>query len=331
MGAPRLPPVSSARPRRGPRAVVTAALALLLAVATSAAAREERVVARLEYGNAPDQVSVRRAGEAPAAFLPAGVSSFARHGGTLYLPDGLKFSIRLLDADGLAMRELPLDPKVRAAGAILYGDLWVGSDEVILTDTERGVVHLLTPSLQLVRSVETATLDERFRAPCLVSRDRAGRLYLGDLATGRLHLFAGTDFSGHERLEGLADAFVHPEGLLIVARREPDGRVATVSLLDRRGRYLASPGRIEGEGPMGPVACVGVDRDGCLHFLWAERGARKHLALSPTGRVAERGTYPEGLAALKLARTGLVDPHGSLFLLSPEAARLLVRRFDRPR
>lgn len=314
-----------------PLPFVLLALAAALLVPAPALAREERVIARLDYGNGPDQMSVRRSGESPAAFLPAGVYSFARHGGFLYLPDGLKFSVRVLDTDGLSMREMALDERVRASGAILYGDLWVGSTEAILTDSVRGAIHLLDPSLRLVRSVDTASLDERFRTPGLVSRDRAGRVYVGDVNSGRLYVFAGADLAAPVALEALADAFVHPEGFLVIARREAGNRAATVTLLDRRGRYLGTPGRIEGDGPMGPVDCVGVDRDGQFHFVWRERGTRRHFVLSATGRVAERGSYPEGLSALKLARNALVDPQGTLYTLSPEAQQLILRRLDRQR
>lgn len=313
----------------GPRRWASFALLAALFAALPAAAREEVAYVRAAYGNGRDQISVRRAGDAPAVFLPCGISTFARHGGITYVPDAYKFAFRLYDSNGLFLREAPLDDKARAGGPILFGDLTVDSEEILLTDTLHGAILRLDSGFRTLAVIDTAAIDERFRTPGLIFRDAAGQVYISDVNSGRLYVFANRKFTAPVVLENVENPCVLPEGIVVTTRLEAENRVTVISLLDREGRYLGSLGRIESAEPMGPVTCIGRDKTGMFHFSHRIRGRQIFTLLSETGRVVERCEFPEGLATLLLLRHALVDPDGTMFLMHPEKAQLVIRMYKR--
>jgi hypothetical protein len=302
-------------------------ISIFCLIPISSSALKVEAFLHMDYGNQKNEISVRQSGERPATFVPSGFSTFGFQDRKIYVCDGLKFAIKEFDFVGSLLREIPFDQEIRAEGAILFGDIHLTTEEIYLTDTQRGWLYVMDYKGKLLRKISTKSIDKSFTSPCLIFRDKKNRLYVQDRNTDRLFVSEDENFKNFTLLHRVCNPMVLDNGNIVTTHLESDNRQATISLIDREGRFLCHIHRIKEETAMNQVQCLGMNEAKVFYFTYRTRGKIHFLVLSPTGRIIDQTTFITGLNILLLAREGILTPDGVIYRIIAEQKSVRIDKF----
>jgi hypothetical protein len=286
---------------------------------------EERFL-KINYGNMKNEISVKSSGGSPASFVPTGVYSIATHNKKIYIPDGLKFSIKVFDSFAHLEKDIHLDKKIGDGSPILFGDILVDSAEIYLTDTLNNMFYIINFNGKLIKKVNFKKITPHITTPSLIFKDNKNRIYISDWNNSKLIIFKTRKLKSYKILNKIENPFVLKNGFIVTTHLEKNNKLAMISLLDYEGKFIGELYEVKEELPMSQIKCLGINTQNSFHFYYKTRGKTNFFSISSTGRFIEKFSLDSGINILFLSKYCIMDKLNNIFKITPDKNKLIINK-----
>jgi hypothetical protein len=166
----------------------------------------------------------------------------------LYIPDGLKFSIKVFDKFGHMEHEIPLNPSIFSKHPILFGDIMVKSNDIYLTDTLNSALYYLDKNGKLKKNINFKRLNCGISSPFLIFSDGVGRIYVNDRKNMNLVIFSDNSFKKFRILKNIENPYILKDGTIVSTHIINKNHTSVITLLDNDGKFKPDNGMNMVEG-----------------------------------------------------------------------------------